>query len=555
VTLRFVSALAAVMALVFPDGALAIASSTTLSYTGAEQSYTVPSGVVMAALAVKGGRGGQDAEGGGHEGGVGALLPVVPGQQLFVEVGSAGVYAGGPVFGGGGAAGAPPPVLAMCNGSPCAQVYASSGGGASDVRTCSISASTCPGGVSSAATRVIVGGGGGGTNGSGNGPNVTCGALGGGGRANTFQYPPGNPSLGPVPIVAAAGIVYPGFDSASGGQVGPGVTPAGGGSDATGLGGSLAGCTNGSTGWADSIAGSTAVGPAGGTGGNASSLGPMYSGCVVSANNCFDAGAGGGGGGGYFGGGGGATGLDKETGSCGTCNAAGSGQGGGAGASFVSSQMMDPVDESLLLGAPANGAVVVYPEIEIDAPVNGAVYAPGQMVKSAWACGDASTIGLGIGSCTGTVATGAPINTSPGTHTFIVSGSVQSNGPKAVTATVTYTVKSGGAGGAGGHVAQVGLAGFKFTLSVPSACTARRGKLLVTVSKSGSGKGYRLRQLSYSIGHGKPSLVTGHTGAVHLKLGALAAGTHTLKLVITLASTKPHGKPKTKTLTLPFSVC
>jgi hypothetical protein len=550
------------MALAFPTAALAIAPSTTFSYTGAEQSYTVPPGVVLAALAVKGGRGGQYASGGGHEGGVGALLPVAAGQQLFVEVGSAGVNAGGPAFGGGGAAGAPPPVLCMLsnNGGPCAQVYASSGGGASDVRTCSMAAASCPGGLTSAATRVIVGGGGGGTPGSGNGPNVTCGSLGGGGRASNFQYPPGNASVGPVPIVIVAGTVYPGFSSANGGQVGPGVTPAGGGTDAAGAGGSLAGCSSNGTGWADSVAGSAAAGQAGGTGGNASSLGPTYSGCVMSANNCFDAGAGGGGGGGYFGGGGGATGLDQETGNCGICNGAGSGQGGAGGSSFVSNQMMDPVDESILAGAPANGVAVVYPEIEIDAPVSGAVYAAGQVVNAAWGCNDASSIGLGLGACTGTVANGSPIDTSPGTHAFTISGSVQSNGPKPVTATVTYTVKAAGGGGGGGggsamRTAHGTLAGFTFTLTVPSACAAARGQLLVSLSKGGSGKGYRLRKLSYYVGRGKASLVTSHAGAVHLRLGALTAGTHTLKLVITLVSTKPHGKSKTKTLTLPFSVC
>ena len=140
--------------LALPGLASAIPARTTFSYTGSEQSYTVPPGVVMVVLAAKGGRGGQYAEGGGHEGGVGAVMPVVPGQRLFVEVGSAGVYDGGQVFGGGGAAGAPPPVVCMLsnNGGPCAQVYASSGGGATDVRTCSMAASSCPGGVSSTTT-------------------------------------------------------------------------------------------------------------------------------------------------------------------------------------------------------------------------------------------------------------------------------------------------------------------------------------------------------------------------------------------------------------------
>src|SRR3974390_1797574 len=99
---RLLVMLATVMAVAFPGVARAIAPKVQFSYTGAEQSYTVPSGVVMVGLAVKGGRGGDNGEGGGHEGGVGALLPVMPGQHLFVEVGAAGVYGGtAGVFGGG----------------------------------------------------------------------------------------------------------------------------------------------------------------------------------------------------------------------------------------------------------------------------------------------------------------------------------------------------------------------------------------------------------------------------------------------------------------------
>ena len=450
---RFISTLAAVVALAVPCEALAIAPKAQFAYTGHEQRYTVPPGVVMLGLAAEGGHGGEYAEGGGREGGVGALMPVTPGERLFAEVGAAGVYGGGPVFGGGGAAGPPPPVLCMSNGTLCGDVYASSGGGASDVRTCSMSAASCPGGVSSAATRLIVGGGGGGESGSGNGPNVTCGGNGATGSANNFQYPPGNPSGGhPVPIITAAGIVYPANYLPDTSQ--SGITPAGNGTATAGFGGSQAGCTagGGSVFFSDSIAGSSAVGPAGGTGGNASSLRPMYSGCNVSVGNCFDAGPGGGGGGGYFGGGGGATGLDKSSGNCGTCNGAGSGLPGGGGSSFTSNKTMDPVDESNLLGA-GNGLVIMVPVIEIDTPVNGAVYTPGQVVDASWACAydnvsPGTDLGFGNG-CTGTVASGSPINTSPGTHAFTVSGTVNSNGRQTVNATVTYTVKSGGSSGPG----------------------------------------------------------------------------------------------------------
>jgi len=110
---------------------VAIAPKVMFSYTGREQTYVVPPGVVMAGVAVEGGQfGAQGGEGGGRDGGVGALLPVTPGEKLFVEVGSAGVYGGGPVFGGGGAAGQPPPVLCKGANGPCGDVYASSGGGA-----------------------------------------------------------------------------------------------------------------------------------------------------------------------------------------------------------------------------------------------------------------------------------------------------------------------------------------------------------------------------------------------------------------------------------------
>ena len=219
-------------------------------------------------------------------------------------------------------------------------------------------------------------------------------------------------------------------------------------------------------------------------------------------------------------------------------------------ASFVSNQLMYPFDESSLLGAPAAGVAVVVPGIEIDAPLNGAGVPP--RVRASTPPGRAATTrksGSGVSGCTGTVANGARIDTSPGTHTFTVSGRVSNNGNHAASATVTYTVKSRT------QIAHASLAGVKFTLSVPSACVAPHRKLPVTLSKSGAGKGYRLYSLSYNLRHGKPALVTSRVGTVHIPLGALKAGTHTLKLVITLASTKSHGRSKTKTLTLPFSIC
>ncbi len=61
-------------------------------------------------------------------------------------------------------------------------------------------------------------------------------------------------------------------------------------------------------------------------------------------------------------------------------------------------------------------------------------------MDATWACGYDSTGGLGVSGCTGTVADGSAIDTSPGRHTFTVTGGVSANGNHTVTATVTYTV-------------------------------------------------------------------------------------------------------------------
>ena len=557
----FVSRAVVVTALVAITGSAAVgaagatssrAASTppapkTFAYTGAEQTYKVPSGVVLAGIAAEGGHGGDYAEGGGREGGVGAEVPVRSGQTLYVEVGAQGAYNSGPAFGGGGPAGAPPPVVAMCsNGAPCADVYASSGGGASDVRTCSMTASSCPSGVNSAATRLIVGGGGGGESGDGNGPTQSCGANSGGGNANNFQYPPGNPSSGPVPIITSAGTVYPGLPTSD--AHAQGVTPAGGGSTTVGTGGRQAGCSNGSTGWTDSVGGSDAVGPVGGAGGDASSLGPKASNC--SGNNCDDAGPGGGGGGGYFGGGGGATGLDQPTGNCGVCNGASYGQGGGGGASFVTSKASAPIDEEYLTGS-GDGIVVIVPAVEIDAPANGATYVPGQLVHASWSCGYDGKTGLGLSSCSGSAAVGGAVNTSPGTHTFTVTGTTtDANGKHTVSASISYRV---GSSTTGTKSTRTSDAGYTFTVRVPNACVGSTRKLPVTLVQQGSSKSYHVVSYSLSI-DGIRKLKLTHAGNVGLPLQGQPHGKHTLKVVVSLRSTATSSS-KTATLTIPFGVC
>ncbi len=59
------------------------------------------------------------------------------------------------------------------------------------------------------------------------------------------------------------------------------------------------------------------------------------------------------------------------------------------------------------------------PVITVTAPTNGAVYTVGQTVDAAYSCTDVAS--YGIATCTGTVASGSPIDTSTvGMHTFVV---------------------------------------------------------------------------------------------------------------------------------------
>jgi hypothetical protein len=75
------------------------------------------------------------------------------------------------------------------------------------------------------------------------------------------------------------------------------------------------------------------------------------------------------------------------------------------------------------------------PTVSVAAPANGAVYTPGQAVDASFGCADATT---GIKSCTGTVADGAPIDTTTGEHTFTVDALDNADNP--ARATVSYRV-------------------------------------------------------------------------------------------------------------------
>eukprot|EP01038_Epipyxis_sp_PR26KG_P008580 gene8580-11593_t len=120
-------------------------TTTSFSYTGSSQSFTVPSGVTSLIVDIRGGRGGNaDSTYGGHGGCVQTTLAVTSGSVLTVVIGAAGTdsdvssSSGDSVsntYGGGGSQGS---------------LYGTQGGGASYIKL-----------VSSSAILVVAGGGGG----------------------------------------------------------------------------------------------------------------------------------------------------------------------------------------------------------------------------------------------------------------------------------------------------------------------------------------------------------------------------------------------------------
>jgi len=149
-------------------GALATASSAqaaplTITYhpKGEEQTLHVPAGVTSIGVVAVGGTGGAGQYGGsagtvipgGRGARVSGALPVTPGSTLYLEVGANGTDASDGcetfAFLGGG--------LAGCSGT-------GGGGGATDIRLCPATATSCPG--SDPLGRLLVAGGGGGSAGA-----------------------------------------------------------------------------------------------------------------------------------------------------------------------------------------------------------------------------------------------------------------------------------------------------------------------------------------------------------------------------------------------------
>ena len=154
-----------------PSAASSTAVSCTFVATGAEQTYTMPTGVSAVTITAIGAHGGfgNNFAGGGLGAAVTATVPVSAATSaLYVEVGTAGGNDNGNAPGG-------------FNGGGATQ-YAGGGGGASDVRTCSSAVCTD---LSADDTRLVVAGGGGG----GGGGAPRCGNTGGRAGDSSVQGP------------------------------------------------------------------------------------------------------------------------------------------------------------------------------------------------------------------------------------------------------------------------------------------------------------------------------------------------------------------------------
>ena len=187
------------------------AQTTTLSYTGASQTYTVPTGVTSILIECWGAQGGSGGDNGGYAKG---YLAVTPAQVLNIYVGGQGTHPTGGWNGGGQGGIIGDPLYASDEGY--------GGGGASDVRV----------GGTALANRVIVGCGGGGASGAnggggggqgtagGNGT-ISGGGAGGAGCINTWWGLSGGNGT--------AGSNGQGGSGGSGGTYGPGGGGGGGG--------------------------------------------------------------------------------------------------------------------------------------------------------------------------------------------------------------------------------------------------------------------------------------------------------------------------------------
>ncbi len=122
------------------------------------------------------------------------------------------------------------------------------------------------------------------------------------------------------------------------------------------------------------------------------------------------------------------------------------------------------------------------PTLQISAPTEGASFSRGASPKAAFSCQDG---GSGVIACTGTVASGQPLDTTTvGSHAFTVTATDRAG--NANSHTVHYTVTApGGDGGAGGGKlpSKLAVTGVR-TLNAARGCTRHSAKLVKPRSKT-----------------------------------------------------------------------
>jgi len=238
---------AAIGVLLLALPASAAAASQTFTYTGAEQTFTVPTGVSAVTINAVGAPGSNGDDNSAQLNSYGAVatatVPLPAGTTtLYVEVGGpGGVPDGG--FNGGGAS-------AFVGGG---------GGGASDVRLAS--ATTTP--LSVDDTRLVVAGGGGGTGAACAGPNTAGGSAGDNAVSGPGAGGAGSDQCGEGTIGANGGLA-----GTTGGAGGDGTAdlPCNGAPGTLGQGGSTPAATCDSEDWAGGGGGGYYGGGAGGDG-------------------------------------------------------------------------------------------------------------------------------------------------------------------------------------------------------------------------------------------------------------------------------------------------
>ena len=421
--LRSIAVLGGALLAVLGSAGTAQASTTTFTYTGAEQTFTVPGGVTSLGVKAIGGAGANSEVSGGEAAEVSGSLTVSPGQTLYVEVGGAGQVAGVGGFNGGG------------NGA----LAGGGGGGASDVRTVPRSVA-----LSTEDTRLIVAAGGGG--GGGSGIEGFGGVGGGAGEAGAEAPESGN-------LGGGAGTASTGGSGGSGcggtgsdGQLGSGADGGGGGGNGGGGGGG---------GYYGGGGGSGGCSYGGGGGGGGSSLVPALGlqalttaapkiefsytlvppaisltspadgaiyvkGEVIHASYTCMA----------------PSGTTLET-----CE--GPVADGGALDTSTAGPHTFKVSAEDADGAKASKevsyTVAVPPTISISSPANGATFTQNQAVSAIYSCAPGE--GTGVKSCSGPIANGAQLDTSTlGVHSFVVHAEDLDGGT--ASKEVTYTVSA-----------------------------------------------------------------------------------------------------------------